>query len=47
MKNIIEQVRTALRESTDENTIQTSQRFFKEKIVSYGVKVPTVDKISK
>lgn len=47
MKNILEQVRATLRASTDENTIQTSQRFFKEEIVSYGVKVPTVDKIGK
>jgi 3-methyladenine DNA glycosylase AlkD len=47
MKTIIEQVRAALKASTDENTVQTSQRFFKEKIVSYGVKVPTVDKIGK
>ena len=47
MKNIIEQIRTALKNNADEKTVQTSQRFFKEKIVSYGVKVPTVDKISK
>lgn len=47
MKNIIEQIRSTLKASTDENTVQTSQRFFKEKIVSYGVKVPTVDKIGK
>lgn len=47
MKNIIEQIRSTLKVSTDENTVQTSQRFFKEKIVSYGVKVPTVDKIGK
>jgi len=47
MKNIIEQVRATLKASTDEKTVQTSQRFFKEKIVSYGVKVPTVDKIGK
>lgn len=47
MKNILIQVRATLRASTDENTVQTSQRFFKEKIVSYGVKVPTVDKIGK
>lgn len=47
MKNIIEQVRAALKASIDEKTVQTSQRFFKEKIVSYGVKVPTVDKIGK
>ena len=47
MKNIIEQVKATLKASTDEKTVQTSQRFFKEKIVSYGVKVPTVDKIGK
>lgn len=47
MKYILEQVRTALNASVDEKTTQTSQRFFKEKIVSYGVKVPTVDKIGK
>jgi len=47
MKYILEQVRTALNASVDEKTVQTSQRFFKEKIVSYGVKVPIVNKISK
>lgn len=47
MKNIIEQIRSTLKASIDEKTVQTSQRFFKEKIVSYGVKVPTVDKIGK
>lgn len=47
MKNIIEQVRATLKAGTDEKTVQASQRFFKEKIVSYGVKVPTVNKIGK
>jgi len=47
MQNIIEQVRSDLVASIDEKSVQTSQRFFKEKIVSYGVKVPTVEKIGK
>jgi 3-methyladenine DNA glycosylase AlkD len=31
----------------DEQTLQTGQRFFKEKIKYYGVKVPVVNKISR
>ena len=47
MKEIIEDLRTELRNSTDEKTRSTSQNFFKEKIEFYGVKVPTVRKIAK
>ncbi len=44
---IIETVRDVLKNSIDEKTKTTSQNFFKEKIKYYGVKVPTVNRISK
>jgi 3-methyladenine DNA glycosylase AlkD len=47
MENIIDEIRIKLRDNIDEKTQITSQNFFKEKIKSYGVKVPTVHKISK
>ncbi len=47
MSEIIETVRGALNSSIDEKTKATSQKFFKEKIKYYGVKVPTVKRISK
>lgn len=47
MHNIIEKVRTELLANIDEKAQATSQNFFKEEIKSYGVKVPTVHKISK
>jgi 3-methyladenine DNA glycosylase AlkD len=47
MENIIDKIRIELRKNMDEKTQRTSQNFFKEKIKSYGIKVPTVNKISK
>jgi len=47
MESVIKIVRETLSESADEKTIESSQRFFKEKIEFYGVKVPVVDKIGK
>jgi 3-methyladenine DNA glycosylase AlkD len=47
MENIIDKIRIELRNNIDEKTQTTSQNFFKEKIKSYGIKVPTVNKISK
>jgi len=47
MENIIDDIRIALRRNIDEKTQTTSQNFFREKIKFYGVKVPTVNKISK
>ncbi len=47
MENIIDQVRIELRKNIDEKTQTTNQHFFKEKIKSYGVKVPAVNRISK
>ncbi len=43
----IQEVRRCLKESVDEKTRLGAQRFFKEKIQFYGVKVPTVQKIGK
>ena len=40
-------VRTELRRNIDEKRLATSQNFFKEEVKLYGVKVPTVHKISK
>lgn len=47
MDNIIDKIRSELRENIDEKTQSTSQNFFKEKIKFYGVRVPTVNNISK
>lgn len=47
MNPIIEEIRKELTKHTDEKTRTTNQNFFKEKIKFYGVKVPTVHKISK
>jgi len=47
MENILDKIRIELVHSGDEKTQNTSQKFFKEKIRCYGVKVPTVNKISK
>jgi len=47
MKNILFQIRQALKENVDEKTYRTSQNYFKEKIVSYGVRIPVVNSISK
>lgn len=47
MNNILESLRQELRNVSDEKTMATSRNFFKEKIQVYGVKTPTVQKISK
>lgn len=47
MKNIIQTIRQQLTANADEKNLASSQRFFKEKIQFYGVKVPVVNKISK
>ncbi len=47
MKSIIEKIREELKDNSDEKTRLTSQNFFKEKIIYYGVKTPLVKKISK
>ncbi len=47
MENILDKIRIELRKNIDEKTQTTSQNFFKEKIKSYGIKVPIVNKISK
>lgn len=47
MNIIIDKIRDQLEESIDIKTKEMSQRFFKEKIDFYGVKVPVVNKISK
>lgn len=47
MEKIIEKIRTELKKNIDKKTETTSQKFFKEKIKFYGVKVPAVNKISR
>ncbi len=47
MNDIIDKIRDQLKESIDINTQVNSQRFFKEKIKCYGVKVPVINRISK
>ncbi|MCK9626580.1 MAG: DNA alkylation repair protein [Bacteroidales bacterium] len=46
MENIIDKIRVELKANIDEKTLATSQNFFKEKVKYYGVKIPTVNKIS-
>lgn len=45
MEYIIDEIRTDLKQSIDTNTQKTSQRFFKEKIKYYGVRVPILKEI--
>jgi len=47
MEQIIEEVRQALRENADENTLQNGQRVFKEKVEFYGVKVTVIHRIAR
>ncbi|MCE8423365.1 MAG: DNA alkylation repair protein [Candidatus Methanoperedens sp.] len=47
MNTILQRIRTELRENADEDTKNTSQRFFKEKVKCYGIKTAIVTKISK
>lgn len=47
MQEIIEAIRNDLKENVDLKTLTTSQNFFKETIVFYGVRIPTVNRISK
>jgi len=47
MKNIIEKIRTDLKNCTDEKTKASFQRFFKEKVKFYGIKAGVVEKIAK
>jgi len=47
MENILSEIRNTLKENADEQTLLSSQRFFKETTRKYGVKNPEVRKISK
>ena len=47
MDKIIEKIREELKCNIDEKAQESSQRFFKEKILCYGLKVPEVGKIGK
>lgn len=47
MNDIIAKIKNQLKENIDIKTNENSQRFFKEKIEFYGVKVPVVNRISK
>ncbi|OGG14629.1 DNA alkylation repair protein [Candidatus Gottesmanbacteria bacterium RIFCSPHIGHO2_01_FULL_39_10] len=47
MKNIIEDVRKALKEASDEKTLSSGKRFFKEEVRFYGVTMPKTQKIAK
>ncbi|MBK5721549.1 DNA alkylation repair protein [Dysgonomonas sp. Marseille-P4677] len=47
MEQIIRDLRETLKANIDEKTQKTGQSYFKEKVISYGVKVITVSKISK
>jgi len=47
MEDVINKIRAELTQHIDEKTKATSQKFFKEKIRFYGVRIPIVNKISK
>ena len=47
MNSLVERVRLELKESADEKTKQSFDRFFKEKVTCYGVKTGVVGKIAK
>ncbi|MDR2037971.1 MAG: DNA alkylation repair protein [Bacteroidales bacterium] len=47
MDQIVKDVRKSLKESADDKTLSTGQRFFKEQIQFYGVRIPLVNQISK
>ena len=47
MNSILAELREELKASADPQTQKTFQRFFKEEVKYYGVKVPTVGKIAK
>ncbi|MDR0676145.1 MAG: DNA alkylation repair protein [Elusimicrobiota bacterium] len=48
MKNdLINEIRNEIIKNVDEKVKKSSQRFFKEKIILYGVKTPIINKISK
>ena len=47
MQHIVTKIRSALENVADEETRIQGQRFFKDEITSYGVKMPLVGKISK
>ncbi len=47
MKNILDKIRAELKKNIDEKTLVSEKNFFKEEMKLYGVKVPTVHKISK
>jgi 3-methyladenine DNA glycosylase AlkD len=47
MEKLISDLREELRQNIDEHTRNTAQRFFREKVVVYGIKTAVVTKISK
>ena len=46
-QTVIRQIRKALKDNADEKTKNSAQRFFKEKVLFYGVKSHVVEKIAK
>lgn len=47
MDSILSRVRETLKNNSDKASLESGQRFFKEEVKSYGVKVPVVNKISR
>lgn len=47
MNQLLANIRQSLKENVDEKTLETGQNFFKEKITSYGVRIPVVNQIGK
>lgn len=44
---VIDKIRQALKENVDDKTLATGQNYFKEEVKLHGVKIPTLNKISK
>ena len=47
MDNVISDIRQALKDNIDEKYLKSSQKFFKEKVIFYGVGSAIVEKIAK
>ena len=47
MSSVISQIRSHLNQQADLQTMESTKRFFKEKVLSYGCKTATVSAIAK
>lgn len=47
MDTIIQHLRDELQANSDPNTLASSQRYFKEKVIPYGVKTAIVNRLAR